>query len=118
MTIEKSKQQKRLGLSLTGVTAEFKSEYEQLAKNNNMTHTEFAKVLLESYKHFNVELTEEDRVTINQALVVAPITYKKKVKNVVLRCAVSVVNSNSTDSTIDESKLILVELPTRERTHY
>ena len=105
MTIEKSKQPKRLGLSLTGVTAEFKSEYEQLAKNNNMTHTEFARVLLESYKHFNVELTEEDTVTIKQALVIAPITYKKKIKNAVLRCAVSVVNSNNTDSSIDESKI-------------
>jgi len=103
MTIEKSK--KRLGMSLTGVTAEFKNEYDDLAKNCNMTHTEFAKVLLESYKNFNIDLSEKELVIIKQALKTAPTTYKKKVRKSVLRCATSIIDSNSPNSNIDTNKI-------------
>jgi hypothetical protein len=101
MNKEKSK---RLGLSLTGITPEFKIEYDNLAKDNRMTHTEFAKVLLENYKYFNIEVEEKDKNIINQALQIAPNTYKNKIKKAILRCAVNIVESNNLDSNIDENK--------------
>ena len=103
MTIRKPT--KRIGISLTGVTAEFKSEYDKLAKNKNMTHIEFAKVLLENYKHFNVDFIETEIAIIDQALHTAPITYRKKIKKSVLRCATGVVDSNTTDATVDTDKI-------------
>ena len=103
MTIRKPT--KRIGISLTGVTAEFKSEYDKLAKNKNMTHIEFAKVLLENYKHFNVDFIETEIAIIDQALRTAPITYRKKIKKAVLRCATGVVDSNTTDATVDTDKI-------------
>jgi galactitol-specific phosphotransferase system IIB component len=105
MTKEKSNKSKRLGLSLTGITPEFKIEYDNLAKANNMTHTEFAKLLLDSYKYFNVEIEEKDKDIINQALQIAPNTYKHKIKKVVLRYAANIVESNNLDSNIDENKI-------------
>lgn len=104
MTTEKSNKSKRIGLSLTGITPEFKIEYDNLAKDNRMTHTEFAKVLLENYKHFNIEVEEKDKNIINQALSIAPNTYKNKVKKAVIRYATNIVESNNLDSTIDENK--------------
>ena len=104
MTIEKSKRLKRLGISLTGVTPEFKIEYDNLAKDNNLTHTEFAKLLLDSYKYFNIEIEEKDKVIINQALKIAPNTYKNKIKKAVLRYAINIIESNNLDLNIDENK--------------
>jgi hypothetical protein len=104
MTKEKSDKPKRLGLSLTGVTPEFKTEYDNLAKDNNMTHTEFAKVLLDSYKYFNIEIEEKDKNIINQALSIAPNTYKNKIKKAILRHATNLVKSSNLDSNIDENK--------------
>lgn len=104
MTKEKLNKSKRLGLSLTGITPEFKIEYDNLAKDNNMTHTEFAKVLLDSYKYFNVEIEEKDKDIINQALQIAPNTYKNKIKKAVLRYAANIVESNNLDSNVDENK--------------
>lgn len=104
MTKEKSNRSKRLGLSLTGVTPEFKIEYDNLAKDNNMTHAEFAKILLDSYKHFHLEIEEKDKDIINQALQVAPNTYKNKIKKAALRYAGNIVESNNLDSNVDENK--------------
>jgi hypothetical protein len=104
MTKEKPNKSKRLGLSLTGITPEFKIEYDNLAKDNNMTHTEFAKLLLDRYKYFNVEIEEKDKDIINQALQVAPNTYKNKIKKAVLRCAANIVESNNLNSNVDENK--------------
>ena len=104
MTKEKSNKSKRLGLSLTGITPEFKIEYDNLAKDNNMTHTEFAKLLLDSYKYFHFEIEEKDKDIINQALQVAPNTYKNKIKKAVLRYAANIVESNNLDSNVDENK--------------
>ena len=104
MIKDKSNKSKRLGLSLTGITPEFKIEYDNLAKDNNMTHTEFAKLLLENYKYFNIEVEEKDKDIINHALSIAPNTYKNKVKKAVLRCAANIVESNNLDSNIDENK--------------
>ena len=69
-----------------------------------MTHIEFAKVLLENYKYFNIEIEEKDKVIINQALSIAPNTYKNKVRKAALRYAVNIVESDNLDSTIDENK--------------
>lgn len=104
MIKEKSNKSKRLGLSLTGITPEFKIEYDNLAKDNRMTHTEFAKVLLENYKYFNIEVEEKDKDIINHALSIAPNTYKNKVKKAVLRYATNIVESNNLDSNVDENK--------------
>ena len=105
MTKEKSNKSKRLGLSLTGVTPEFKIEYDNLAKDNNMTHAEFARLLLDSYKYFNVEIEEKDKDIINQALSIAPNTYKNKIKKAVFRCATNIVESNNLDSNVDANKI-------------
>jgi hypothetical protein len=105
MTKKETKKTKRIGLSITGVTPELKKEYSHLAESRNMTHLEFLKLLIDNFKHFNVELEEQEAAIINQALRIAPITYKKKIKKVILRYAVSVNNSNSTDSTTDIDKL-------------
>jgi len=105
MTIEKPKQTKHLALSVSGVTAELKSEYLQLAKKRGMTQGEFARVLLENYKNFNVDLTKTDADTIKQALRIAPLTYKSKLKKVILSCANSVVSSNEADASIDTTKI-------------
>lgn len=104
MTKEKSNKSKRLGLSLTGITPEFKIEYDNLAKDNNMTHTEFAKLLIDSYKYFHLEIEEKDKDIINQALSIAPNTYKNKIKKAVLRYAANIVESNNLDSNVDENK--------------
>jgi len=104
MIKDKSNKSKRIGLSLTGITPEFKIEYDNLAKDNSMTHTEFATVLLDSYKYFNIEVEEKDKVIIKQALSIAPNTYKNKIKKAVLRYAANIIESNNLDSTIDENK--------------
>lgn len=104
MIKDKSNKSKRIGLSLTGITPEFKIEYDNLAKDNRMTHTEFAKVLLENYKYFNIEVEEKDKDIINHALSIAPNTYKNKVKKSVLRYAANIIESNNLDSNVDENK--------------
>lgn len=104
MTKKETKKTKRIGLSITGVTTELKKEYSYLAESRNMTHLEFLKLLIDNFKHFNVELEEQEAVTIKQALHIAPTAYKKKIKKAVLRCALGVIASDSTDSNIDINK--------------
>ena len=105
MTTKTTAKPKRIGLSLTGVSVEFKNEYDDLAKKHNMTHTEFAGVLLESYKQFHIDLTDEEADIINQAILITPITYKKKIKKAILRSAANIISSNTTDNNVDTDKI-------------
>jgi sulfur carrier protein ThiS len=104
MTKKETKKTKRIGLSITGVTPELKQEYSRLAEAKNTTHLELLKLLIDNFKHFNIELEEQEAVTIKQALRIAPTAYNKKIKKAVLRCALGVIDSGITDSNIDINK--------------
>ena len=95
----------RLSLSTSGVTPEFKKEYQELVKDSNLTHIEFVQMLIHTYKSFNKDFTKNELKTINQALEIAPTTYKKRFKKSVLRSAKSIINSNESNDEIDINNL-------------
>ena len=95
----------RLSLSTSGVTPEFKKEYQELVKNSNLTHIEFIQMLIHTYKSFNKDFTQDELETINQALEIAPTAYKKRFKKSVLRSARSIINSNELNDEIDINNL-------------
>jgi len=101
MANKKGGKDKVLTISLKGVSAEFHAKFHELCKSNNLTQVEAAKVLLQNYLYCSLDFTKEDTKIIDSALVIAPKTYNKKIKKAVLRCANSIVDSNTGDGTTD-----------------
>lgn len=90
-----------LEISLTGISKEFKNLYDELAKKNNMSHADFAKVLVENYEKFNIEFTEEENEKVTEAISLAPKSYFKKLKRSALKHA-SDISDFKDDIIVDE----------------
>lgn len=84
-------------LSISGINPVVKNEFIELTLSNKTTQAQLLATLLNNYRNFYIDLSKEEQKLMQEALILAPTSLKKKIKRGALRYAIDIVNFQKTD---------------------